>query len=285
MKLTHINANLYIPDGIPVDEAIARTTHFAVGAHQDDLEVMAYNAIEHCYGKADQWFGGVVVTDGAGSARQGAYANYSGEDMGKVRVREQRKAAVLGEYSFVAQLGYSSAESRSRRDEVVADLESILRRMQPQVVYVHNPADKHDTHVAVFLRTLEAIRRLEKQQRPQLLYGVEVWRGLDWLDDADKVLLRTDQRPNLAHALMALFDSQISGGKRYDLALPGRRLANATFFNAHAVDALGSATLAIDLSELLDDDALKPTTLVERHLQKLQNDIFQRLDREERSGK
>jgi hypothetical protein len=59
--------------------------------------------------------------------------------------------------------------------------------------------------------------------------GCEVWRNLDWLLDEDKQGLPVDDRPNLAAALSGVFDSQISGGKRYDLAVQGRRLANATF--------------------------------------------------------
>ena len=43
-------------------------------------------------------------------------------------------------------------------------------------------------------------------------------------------------RDNLAAAMNGVFDSQIAGGKRYDLATIGRRAANATFFESHATD-------------------------------------------------
>lgn len=281
MKLTHKNADLYIPDGKSTDDALPRTTHLAIGAHQDDLEIMAYAAIEECYDNQQNWFGGVVVTDGAGSARKGPYAKYSDEDMRKVRLSEQHKAAALGEYSFVAQLGYASSEARAQTADVVADLEGILRLANPEIVYLHNPADKHPTHILTMMRSLEAIRRLPLPQRPKKLYGVEVWRDLDWMDDHEKVILRTDRRPNLAYALMALFDSQISGGKRYDLAVPGRRLANATFFEPHSVDEVESASFAMDLSPLLTDDTLSVIDLVEQHLIEFRNQVIEQLSTEE----
>jgi hypothetical protein len=55
--------------------------------------------------------------------------------------------------------------------------------------------------------------------------GCEVWRDLDWLLDSDKVALDSSAKPELAAALLKVFDSQISGGKRYDLATLGRRAA------------------------------------------------------------
>jgi LmbE family N-acetylglucosaminyl deacetylase len=283
MKLAHGNSNLYFPDGMSGEAALQRTKHLAVGAHQDDLEIMAYAAIEECYGNPDKWFGGIVLTDGAGSARKGPYADYSDEDMRKVRLLEQQKAAALGEYSFVAQLGYSSAEARNQSNDVVEDLAKLIAAASADVIYVHNPADKHPTHILTMMRTIEAIRTLPLELRPIKLYGVEVWRDLDWMDDREKVILRTDRRPNLAYALMALFDSQISGGKRYDLAVPGRRLANATFFEPHSVDQVESASFAMDMSPLLDDDSMRVADLVERHLIDFRQQVMDNLNCQEKN--
>ena len=52
--------------------------------------------------------------------------------------------------------------------------------------------------------------------------------------------------------LSAVFDSQIVGGKRYDLAAEGRRLANATFSASHACDTYSALNYAMDLTPLLD---------------------------------
>jgi hypothetical protein len=53
--------------------------------------------------------------------------------------------------------------------------------------------------------------------------------------------------------LMSLYDSQISGGKRYDLAVEGRRRANATFGESHSVDEVDAVTVACDLLPLIQD--------------------------------
>jgi len=64
------------------------------------------------------------------------------------------------------------------------------------------------------------------------LYGCKVWRGLDWLPDSDKFVFNFREYDNVAASLIGVFDSQISGAKRYDLAIMGRRRANATFLQA-----------------------------------------------------
>ena len=86
MKFNQPKAQLYIPDGAPEAEALARTTHLAIGAHQDDLEIMAVDGIIEAFGHPDKWFTGVVMTNGAGSPRAGVYAHYTDEDMRRVRV-------------------------------------------------------------------------------------------------------------------------------------------------------------------------------------------------------
>ena len=157
--------------------------------------------------------------------------------MKAVRRAEQRRAAKLGKYSAVIQLSHPSTVVKSGRATGLRDdLAAILDACAASVVYLHNPADKHDTHVAVFLRCLEALRALPEARRPKQVLGCEVWRNLDWLVDADKVLLDDSPRPALAAKLIGAFQSQIAGGTRYDRAIAGRRLANATFHTSHATD-------------------------------------------------
>lgn len=253
MKFSHPNANLFVPDSLKKTDALARTTHLGVGAHQDDLEFMALHGILECFQREDQWFGGVTCTDGAGSARTGPYADFSNDQMKAVRVREQKTAAVIGQYAFVAQLAHPSsvAKQSSERSSLVADLTALLQAAKPEIIYTHNPFDKHATHVGVFRALLDAIQSLPVNQRPKRLLGCEVWRCLDWLPDALKVVQALDAHPNLAASLNGVFDSQIIGGKRYDLAVEGRRLANATFFDSHSTDDANRVSYAIDLSELM----------------------------------
>ena len=62
MKFSMETAELFIPDGVPEVEALSRTTHMGVGAHQDDLEILAAPAILACFQQPDRWFTGVTVT-------------------------------------------------------------------------------------------------------------------------------------------------------------------------------------------------------------------------------
>lgn len=280
MKLNKSNADIYIPDGTDEDSAISRTTHLAIGAHQDDIEIMAYHGISECYGSAKQWFTGITTTNGAGSPRDGIYGDYTDEQMQEIRQKEQRKAANVGDYACMIQTLYSSSEIKdSGNTNTVDDLFNILSIAKPEVLYVHNPADKHDTHVATMLRALSAARRLPKSDRPKAVYGCEVWRDLDWLSDEDKVPLPVDKHPNLASALLGVFDSQISGGKRYDLATIGRRIANATFFASHETDACNALTYAMDLTPLIHDDTIDTCNYVANLINKFNHDVTSRLEK------
>jgi len=253
MELHNSGAEIYVADGSPVEAALARTTHLGVAAHQDDLEIMAYHGILECFGRKDKGFAGVTVTNGAGSPRDGLYGRYSDEEMQVIRRKEQKKAAYVGEYSAHVFLDYSSgAVKDAHNSHVVGDLKRVIAAAKPQVIYTHNLADKHDTHVAVTLRLIQALRELPADSRPQHLYGCEVWRNLDWLNDDDKVIFDVDGHENLATSLVGLFDSQVAGGKRYDLATMGRRRANATYLASHGVDKSTSLIFAVDLTPVMD---------------------------------
>lgn len=197
-----------------------------------------------------------------------------------IRVKEQRKAAFVGEYSIQIQLGYPSSDIKDiRQHQVVQDLHEIIKIAQPHTVYLHNPADKHDTHIAVLLRSLKALRQLPQDKRPKQVYGCEVWRGLDWLVDEDKKILTLGESSNIAQALVGVFDSQISGGKRYDLATAGRRLANATYLFPHQVDKAQAITYAMDLTPLVQNEKLCIKDYTLGYLQRLQNDVTKRFDK------
>ena len=180
---------MYIPDEKEEEEGVSRTTHLAISAHEDDIEFMAYAPIAECFGSKDKWFGAIVVTDGAGSPRSGLYADYTDEEMKNVRVVEQKKAAFVGEYSFLALLGHPSKEVKAGEGAIVEELAGLIRRAHPSCLYTHNLADKHETHVATALRVIAALRLLSPEERPKKVYGCEVWRDLDWLPDEEKVYL------------------------------------------------------------------------------------------------
>ena len=273
-------SDLFIPDEVVRPEAYARCSHLAIGAHQDDLEFMAFHGINSCYGDDGLWFGGVTCTDGGGSARAGKYADFSDDQMKAVRIDEQRKAAEIGEYSFVNQLGLASSTIKDpeQRGTLVDQLETILLQTQPEVLYTHNPADKHSSHIAVCLAVLEAIRRVPPFSRPKKVYGCEVWRDLDWLSDHDKVALDVSGNTELAEKLNACFDSQIAGGKNYAEAVMGRRTANATFFDSHSVDVINQLWFAMDLTPLAEDDTLEITEFIKAKITRFEDSVINELD-------
>ncbi len=278
MKFSLPQADVFVPDDSPPEAALARVTHLCVGAHQDDLEIMAHDAIADAFEKPGKAFGGVVVTNGAGSPRTGPYGHLNDQQMQAVRKEEQRHAARVGKYAIQFQLGHPSAAVKEPGNAAVqADLAVIFGGCRAEVVYLHNPADKHDTHVAVFLRCLEALRSLPPERRPARVLGCEVWRNLDWLVDADKVALDSGRKPELAAELLKAFDSQITGGKRYDLATLGRRASNATFHTSHATDKFEGVTWAMDLTPLVRDDGLDVKVFTLAYIDRLRADVAGRI--------
>jgi len=271
-------ARLVTPDGQAGPDALSRTTHLGIGAHQDDLEFMAFHGILSCYDRTDRWFGGVTITDGRGSSRTGPFKDWTDDQIAAERVREQDAAAVIGQYSFMAQLGFGSAAVRDAQQNAVRDdLHRILEASRPEVVYLHNLADKHDTHVGCALRCIEAMRQMPKADRPKMVYGCEVWRDLDWLVDSEKTPMPISARPELARALNEVFATQIAGGKRYDLAVLGRRTANATFSNAHSTDQESAMQWAMDLTPLVQEDSLDPIAYTVGFIDRLKSDVTARI--------
>jgi LmbE family N-acetylglucosaminyl deacetylase len=280
MKFHLPTAEVFVPDGLPEDEALKRTTHLAVAAHQDDIEIMAAGPILDCFQQGHLWFTAVVVTDGRGSPRDDLYKSYTDEEMRVVRLKEQKKAAVVGEYAAQVLLDIPSKVIKDgTRPEPALDIAALLAAAGPRFVYTHNLADKHDTHVAVALRTISAIRSLPAPQRPEKLYGCEVWRDLDWLVDEDKVGFDLTAHENLQAALLGVFDSQICGGKRYDLASMGRRRANATYFASHGVDAALGLSFGMDLTPLIVDDSIDPPAFIDKAISRFAQDVQERLGR------
>jgi len=283
MRLGVDTAEVFVPDELPVEAALARTTHLGIGAHPDDLEIMAIHGILSCFHQKDHWFTGVVVTDGGGSPRDGVYGEFSDEQMRSVRRREQKKAALVGEYGAQVFLDYPSAAVKDGGNvAIVEDLLQLFRATRARDIYTHNLADKHDTHVGVTLKVIEALRKLPEVDRPKKVYGCEVWRDLDWLSDSEKVALDVSSHENLQNALLGLFDSQIAGGKRYDLATMGRRRANATYYASHDVDVTTGMVFAMDLTPLIEDPGLGVSDFVKGHIDRFSDELAHRLDRLQR---
>jgi LmbE family N-acetylglucosaminyl deacetylase len=278
MKLSEASAEIWVPDGTSEEAALRRTTHMSIAAHQDDVEIMALEGILAGFGSAEKWFTAVIVTNGAGSPRDGIYGKYTDDQMQVVRRLEQKKAAFVGEYAAAVLLNHpSSAVKSSSSPGPKKDIKATIAACRPEVIYTHNLADKHDTHISVALRTIAALRELPPEQRPRKLYGCEVWRDLDWLGDDDKVVFKLDERENIATSLVGVFDSQIAGGKRYDLATQARRRAHATYFQSHSVDAAQMINFGVDLTPLIHDDKLDPADFIGSFVKRFADDVNARV--------
>jgi LmbE family N-acetylglucosaminyl deacetylase len=277
MKLSEASAEIWVPDGVGEEAALKRTTHMSIAAHQDDVEIMALEGILAGFGSAEKWFTAVIVTNGAGSPRDGIYGKFTDDQMQAVRKLEQKKAAFVGEYAAVALLNHPSSNVKSGTNPAAKnDIKAIVAAARPEVIYTHNLADKHDTHVGVTLRTIAALRELPADQRPKKVYGCEVWRDLDWMVDNDKIIFKGD-RENIAASLVGVFDSQIAGGKRYDLATLGRRRAHATYYQSHSVDAAQMINFGMDLTPLIQDEKLDPVEFVGGFVKRFADDVNARV--------
>jgi len=270
-------AEIFVPSQANPQEALPKTTDLCIGAHQDDIEIMAYGPISNCYGNPSKHFTGVVVTDGDGSPRTGVYANYTAEEMKAIRAVEQKQAAQIGRYQAQVLLNYKSSEVKDPTNRMLIDeLKQLILACEPEVLYTHNLADKHDTHVAVCMHVIRALREIPQEKRPKRIETLEVWRGLDWMCDEDKVVHDTSKYPNLSAAILGVYDSQISGGKRYDLATQGRRLANATFFASHAVDDYEGICFGLDITDLVNSD-INPSDFIVGYIEKFKDEVIKRV--------
>ncbi|MCD4827601.1 MAG: PIG-L family deacetylase [Acholeplasmataceae bacterium] len=280
MKLIKDSAEFFIFDNMPVEQAIKRTTHMSIAAHQDDIEIMAYDGILKCFNKPNNWFFGVVVTNGSGSARDMEYKDYTDEQMIEIRKLEQKKAAFIGEFGALALLDHPSKEVKDPKNvEIIDELLDLLNEAKPEILYTHNLADKHDTHIGVTTKVIKALRKMDKADRPKKVYGCEVWRNLDWVVDTEKVSFDVSGHPNLASSLVEVFDSQIVGGKRYDLATIGRRLANATYSESHFIDKADQVSLAMDLTPLIEDENLDISSYVVEYIERFKKDVENRISK------
>ena len=255
LKLSRPAAEVFVPDGAPWEAASARVTHLVVAAHADDVEIMAWHGLLHA-----ERLAAVIVTDGRDSA---------------TRLLEQKRAASLGHYAAVIWLDHASADVKQPAYPALgSDLNAILAAVRARWVYTHNLADRHDTHVAVALHTVRALRA--NRSSVERVLGCEVWRALDWLQPQDKVALDVSRLEGRVMPLIGAFDSQIAA-KRYDLAAAGRKRANATFLDPHAADQSTALEYAMDLTPLVRDPSLDIARWTLQFVERFARDVEARL--------
>jgi LmbE family N-acetylglucosaminyl deacetylase len=278
LKFTVASARSYVPDGTELAQALQRTTHLGVGAHPDDLEFMGWHPILECIESASEWLTGVIVSDGRSSPRSGMYAAMSDEQMVDTRLAEQHHAAVVGGYGAMINLMHSeqgAVMAGATLRPLIDDLKQIVSACQPRVIWTHNLTDRHPHHPVVAVALIRALRELE--YLPEQFYGGEVWRGLDWMTTRDKLAFDVSEHQNLTGSLMGVFDSQITGGKRYDVATAGRKQANATYHDPTVTDQSTALEYAMDLLPVLRSPEMDPMRYAGELIERFRREVEERL--------
>ena len=88
-----------------------------------------------------------------------------------------------------------------------------------------------------------------------------------------------DGYPDLMRSLFALYRSQIEGGKRYDLAVEGRRRSNATMFDSHGTDEYEALAWGVDLKPLVEQPDLSMESFILEKISDLSNDVRGRIQK------
>ena len=150
-----------IPDQISAPEAQARTSTSALARTKTTWNLWPFMVLLPAMVKMARGSVGSPAQMAAVALAPGAFAGKTDAEMQTIRANEQRRAAEIGQYSYVGQLGFTSAAIKdpATRGKLVDQLEQHLIYTQPEVLYTHNPADKHATHVAVFHAVVEALLR------------------------------------------------------------------------------------------------------------------------------
>lgn len=253
--------------------------YLCICAHQDDCEIMAIDGILKGYHSKKYSFALVVTADGGGSARTGEFKDFTDEEMKEVRIKEQEAASEIGKYNSLYLLNYSSKEIKDKSNSYIIDeYIKIINDLKPEIIYTHSLLDKHPTHIGVVLKVIEAIRRMPKEKRPKVLYGCEVWRGLDWINDEKKIGFNVSKNEKLQKDLLNVFKSQIAGGKAYTKASIGRRYQNATYFQSHSVDTYKMVSYAIDMTPLINDINLSIKAFAISFVDDLKKEIENNID-------
>ena len=274
MDMTLKRGSIYLPknrNNKPVK-------YLCICAHQDDNEIMAMDGVLKGIRSRNYSFALVVTADGGGSARTGEFKDYTDEMMKAVRIKEQQEASEIGRYHSLYLLNYPSKDIKDKNNrDIVEEYKNIIKELKPEVIYTHSVLDKHPTHLGVAVKVINAIRELSKEYQPKVLYGCEVWRGLDWISDERKIGFDLSKNVKLQKKILDVFKSQIAGGKEYTKASLGRRYANATYFQSHSVDTYKLVNYGIDMRPLIKDRNLSIKEFALSYVDDLRNEISNEL--------
>ena len=237
-----------LPAGMALTDYAGQANIVAIAPHPDDDAIgVGGSLLQHRAAGENVLV--IYVTDGAGTPTGGGRTR---EEI--VRTRQQEAMRGLAEMKGQAGifLNYaSSAVKGENTPDVVHDLGALLDLLRPRVIYVTAPYERHSTHIACTLRTVEAIRAVENFT-PELK-GYAVWgylygdENLEYVDiseniDAKRRAIRCHETEVAGHA----YDDGILGFHRYV----------AVFQESHGTQDMAYAELFLDMSRLVHDPAL-----------------------------
>ena len=238
---------LFRPDG---QTEVSHVDVLVIGAHSDDVEIIApTKTIESFTGKTR--LGAVVVNDGVGKPRAAPYEDLSDEAMTRLRFDEQVAAAKRGRYEFALGLAHPSSSMRTvRNEEVVDEIVELILRTKPKCIITHNPFDRHPSHIAVLQHVLWALEKIELQDKPDELYGGEVWGCIDQIPERFLVRWDCSDLLELQEELLGYFTSQ-NAVKAYNVAVIARRKALARLNDPHLTLSSKAIHLGVNLKVLM----------------------------------
>jgi hypothetical protein len=91
--------------------------------------------------------------------------------------------------------------------------------------------------------------------------------------DSEKIRMDVSHHEALAQCINRVFESQIEGGKRYDIAIHGRRSANATFFEPRQADQAAQVILGMDLTPLIRNETLNVVDYTCGFIRRFEQDV------------
>jgi LmbE family N-acetylglucosaminyl deacetylase len=197
----------------------------------------------------------IHATDGRGAPRPAG--GPSDEEL--ARIRREEAAAGLRE------LGIHQSHTLAHRSDqlgepLVADLHRVLVAIRPADVLVTAPQEPHATHRRVTAATLAALRRAALQPAPRL-WGYPVWGDL-WGETGVAVVDISAVADRKRQAIAA-HRSQCEAG-HYDEGALARNRADAVFLETHALTTPTHVERFLDLTPLLADPDLSPTTFLQQ---------------------
>ena len=221
------------------------TTDLSCTAHQDDAEIE--NGIQILQAQRDpkKNFLNIIATDGASSKSRLNRADADAEgskgkpfelqELPERRWREQRDASSASKTPSI-QLGYPSNAVNGlmgdgKKAEVVHILSGLFDSM-PNLkdVFLHNPLDKHDTHLGVLACSVAAFRSMDSKDLPDNIVGMEGWGGLAGMPHGELVKFVTENKQDLEEikGWISLYTSQL------DLQLRAYDKVTIALYEAHA---------------------------------------------------